>query len=166
MIETSPSAPNSDMLQWTLAELKLWGPVESVEKKNWNFDRIFLEEKGVHKKTGAWFRVWMREIWLKQAQVLRIRTCSYELQLDWSFGDTLLPSFSMMWTTRELAMSALQNKLHTHTTLDHRWTYTRLENWSGPKGGHGGAIRKKLGACDTLKINASIEGQNWGSTSI
>ena len=30
--------------------------------------------------------------------------------------------------------------------------------------GHGGAIRKKLGACDTPKINASVEEQNWGST--
>ena len=28
------------------------------------------------------------------------------------------------------------------------------------KGGHGGAIQKKLGACDTPKINASVEGQN------
>ena len=33
MIETSPSAPYSNLLLWTLAELKLWGPVESVEKK-------------------------------------------------------------------------------------------------------------------------------------
>ena len=29
---------------------------------------------------------------------------------------------------------------------------------------HSGAIRKKLGACDTPKINASVDGQNWGST--
>ena len=53
----------------------------------------------------------------KQAQVLRIRTFSYELQLNWSFGKTSLPSFSMMWTTKELAMMALQNELHTRTTL-------------------------------------------------
>ena len=32
------------------------------------------------------------------------------------------------------------------------------------KRGHGSAIRKKLGACDTPKINASVEGKNWGST--
>ena len=95
-----------------------------------------------------------------------IRTCSYELQLNWSFGETSLPSFSMMWTTRELAMTALQNELHTRTTLDHRWTYTRLENRSNLKGGHGDAIHKKLGGCDTPKINASVEGKNWGSTHI
>ena len=29
-----------------------------------------------------------------------------------------------------------------------------------PKRGPGGAIRKKLGACDTPKINASVERQN------
>ena len=104
----------------------------------------------------------MREIWSKQAQVLHIQTCSYELQLNWSFGETSLPSFSIMWTTRELAMMALQNELHTRTTLDRRWTYTRLENRSSPKGGHGGAIWTKLGACDTPKINASVKGKNWG----
>ena len=32
MIETSPSALNSDMLQWIMTELKLWGLVEPVEK--------------------------------------------------------------------------------------------------------------------------------------
>ena len=31
-------------------------------------------------------------------------------------------------------------------------------------GGHGSAIQKKLGACDTPKINASVQGKNWGST--
>ena len=133
-------------------------------EKNWNFDIIFLEEQGVYKKNGTWFWVRMREIWLKQGRVPRIRTCSYELQLNWSFGESSLPSFSMMWTTRELAMTALQNELHTRTTLDHKWAYTRLENRSSPKGGHGGAIQKKLGACDIPKINASVEGQNWGST--
>ena len=102
----------------------------------------------------------MREIWSKQSQVLRIRTRSYELQLNWSFGETSLSSFSMMWTTRELAMTELQNELHTRTTLDRRWTYTRLENRSSPKGGHSGAIWEKLGACDTPKINASFEWQN------
>ena len=32
------------------------------------------------------------------------------------------------------------------------------------KMGHGSAIRKTFGACDTPKINASVEGENWGST--
>ena len=27
-------------------------------------------------------------------------------------------------------------------------------------GGHGSAIQKKLGACDTPKINASVQGKN------
>ena len=47
MIETSPSAPYSNMLLWILSELKLWG---QTREKIWNFDRIFLEEQGVHKK--------------------------------------------------------------------------------------------------------------------
>ena len=33
MIKTSPSAPYSNLLLRTLVELKLWGPVEPVEKK-------------------------------------------------------------------------------------------------------------------------------------
>ena len=48
---------------------------------------IFLEEQGVHKKNSTRFWVRMREIWSKQSKVLRIRTCSYELWLNWSFGD-------------------------------------------------------------------------------
>ena len=79
-------------------------------------------------------------------------------------GETSLPSFSMMWTTKELVMIALQNEPHTRTTLDRRWTYTRLKNRSSPKGGPWRCHTKRLGACDTLKINASVEGKNWGST--
>ena len=126
---------------WT----KTLGTSQASWEKIWKFERIFLEEQRVLKKNGTWFQVQIRDIWSKQAQVLRIRTCSYELQLNWSFGETSLPSFIMMWTTRELVMMTLQNELHTHTTLDHRWTYTRLKNRSSPKGGHGGAIRKKIG---------------------
>ena len=137
-------------------------PVEPIEKKFEILTEYSLKNKESIKKNGAWFWVRMREIWSKQAQALRIRIYSYELGLNWNFGD--LTSFSMMWKTRELAMTALQNELHARTTLDHKWAYTRLENRSSPKGGHGGAIQKKLGACDTPKINASVEGQNWGST--
>ena len=50
----------------------------SGREQIWNFGKIFLEEQGVHKKNGAQFRVWVREILSKQAQVLCIRTCSYE----------------------------------------------------------------------------------------
>ena len=143
MIEISPSAPYSNLLLWTRAEVKLWGPVKPIEKKIWNFDRIFLEEQGVHKKNGARFWVRMREIWSKQAQVLRIRTYSYELGLNWNFGGLI--SFSMMWKTRELAMMALQNELHTCITLDRKWTYTRLENRSSPKGGPWWCHKEKIG---------------------
>ena len=80
-------------------------------------------------------------------------------------GETSLPSFSMMWTTKELAMIALQNELHTPTTLDRRWTYTRFKNRSSLKGGSWRCHTKRLGACDILKINASVKGKNWGSTS-
>ena len=55
-------------------------------------------------------------------------------------------------------MKEFQNELHTRTKLDRRWTYTRLKNRSIPKGGYDDAIWKKLGACDTTKINASVEG--------
>ena len=54
----------------------------------------------------------MREIWSKQAQVLHIRTYSYELELNWNFRD--LTSFSMMWKTRELAMMVPKWTTHSH----------------------------------------------------
>ena len=98
MIETIPSAPNSDMLQWTLVELKLWGLVEPIEKK---FE-ILIEYS------------------LKNKESIKKTVCDSEFK----------------WGRYDL------NK---------------------PKMGHGGAIQKKLGACDTLKIKASVEGQNWES---
>ena len=81
MIKTSPSAPNSELLQWILPKLKFLGS---------------------------------------------------------------LTSFPIAWCERlgKLAMTELQNELHTRTTLDHKWTYTRLRNQSRPKGGHDGVIWK------------------------
>ena len=40
MIETSPSAPYSNLLLRTWAKLKFWGPVEPVEKKIENLKNI------------------------------------------------------------------------------------------------------------------------------
>ena len=51
MIETSPSALNLDMLQWTPIELKLWGPVKPVEKKFENLKEYSLKNKESLKKT-------------------------------------------------------------------------------------------------------------------
>ena len=53
-------------------------------------------------------------------------------------------SFPMAWCEQlgKLAMKELLNELHTHTTMDHKWTYTRLKNRSRPKGGHGEVIWK------------------------
>ena len=53
-----------------------------------------------------------------------------------------LISFPMAWCEQlgKLAMKELLNELHTHTTVDHKWTYTRLRNRSRPKGGHDGVI--------------------------
>ena len=82
----------------------------------------------------------MREIWSKQAQVLRIQTCSYELGLNWNFGD--LTFFSMMWTTRELAMMAskMNYTLALHWTADEPTQGSKTDQ--AQKGGHGGAIWK------------------------
>ena len=132
MIETSPSAPYLILLLWTLAELKLWGPVEPVEKKIWSFEKYFLKNKEsikkmVHDSEFGWGRYDRNK-----------PKCSVfepaPMNLGWTETlGTSLPSFSMMWTTRELAMTVLQNEPHTRTTLDHRWTYTRLKNRSSPK---------------------------------
>ena len=82
MAKTSPSALNSDLLPCILPKLKLWGPVEPVEK-NYEILKYFsLNNKESMKKNGAQFQVWMREIWLKQAQVLRAQTHSDKLQLS------------------------------------------------------------------------------------
>ena len=63
-----------------------WPSSLLVEKK---FE-IFIEysfKKKESIKNGTQFQVWMRKIWSKQAQVLRIQTCSYELWLNWNFVD-------------------------------------------------------------------------------
>ena len=49
IIKTSPSAPMNS--SWT----ETLGTGRAGWEKNWNFDRIFLEEQGVHKKNGAQF---------------------------------------------------------------------------------------------------------------
>ena len=54
-------------------------------EKLWNFYRRFPKEWGVHEKNGAWFQGRMREIWPKQARVLRIQTCSHAFYLNWNF---------------------------------------------------------------------------------
>ena len=74
MAKTSPSAPNSDLLPCILPKLKLWGPIEPVEKNYEILPEFFLKNKESMKKNGAQFLVRMREIWPKQARVLRIRT--------------------------------------------------------------------------------------------
>ena len=44
MIKTITSAPNSDMLQWILPELKILGSSLDGWEKFWIFDKIFIEE--------------------------------------------------------------------------------------------------------------------------
>ena len=70
-----------------------------------------------------------------------------------------LPSYSTMWTTREMAMMVLQNEPHTRTTVNHKHTYTKLENRLSPKGAKA-MTYKQLGTGDTPEINASVKGQN------
>ena len=81
MAKTSLSAPNSDLFPCILPKLKLWGPVELVEKNYEILIEFFLKNKESTTKNGAQFRVWMREIWPKQDQVLRAQTHSDKLQL-------------------------------------------------------------------------------------
>ena len=82
MAKTSLSAPNSDLLPCILPKLKLWGPVELVEKNYEILKEFSLKNKESIKKNGARFRGRMREIWPKQARVLRIQTCSHALCLN------------------------------------------------------------------------------------
>ena len=82
MAKTSPSAPNSDLLPCILPKLKLWGPVEPVEKNYEILIEFSLNNKESMKKNGVQFRVWMREIWPKQAQVPQAQTHSDKLQLS------------------------------------------------------------------------------------
>ena len=65
MAKTSPSAPNSDLLPCILPKLKLWGPVEPIEKNYEILIEFSLNNKESMKKNGVQFRVWMREIWPK-----------------------------------------------------------------------------------------------------
>ena len=50
MAKTSPSAPNSDLLPCILPKLKLWGPVEPVDKNYEIFREFFLKNKEAMKK--------------------------------------------------------------------------------------------------------------------
>ena len=50
MAKTSPSAPNSDLLPCILPKLKLWGPVEPVEKNYEILTEFSLKNKESMKK--------------------------------------------------------------------------------------------------------------------
>ena len=50
MAKTSPSTPNSDLLPCILPKLKLWGPVEPVDKNYEIFREFFLKNKESMKK--------------------------------------------------------------------------------------------------------------------
>ena len=51
MAKTSPSAPNLDLLPCILPKLKLWGPVEPIEKNYEILTEFFLKNKESIKKT-------------------------------------------------------------------------------------------------------------------
>ena len=53
MAKTSLSAPNSDLLPCILPKLKLWGPVELVEKNYEILKEFSLNNKESMKKNGA-----------------------------------------------------------------------------------------------------------------
>ena len=55
MAKTSSSAPNSDLLPCIMPKLKLWGPVEPVEKNYEILTEFSLKNKESMKKNGARF---------------------------------------------------------------------------------------------------------------
>ena len=62
---------------WTGCQL-----VESVAKNFENLIECSWKSEESMKKNGTQFRVRKREIWSKQARVLRTSTCPYKLQLS------------------------------------------------------------------------------------
>ena len=65
MAKTSLSASNSDLLPCILPKLKLWGPVEPVEKNYEILTEFFLKNKESMKKKRCKFQIRIREIWPK-----------------------------------------------------------------------------------------------------
>ena len=57
MAKTSPSAPNSDLLPCILLKLKLWGPVELVEKNYEILKEFSLKNKESMKKMVCYSEV-------------------------------------------------------------------------------------------------------------
>ena len=62
-----------------------------------------------------------------------------------------------MWTTKERVMTTLQNEPCTRTIVNHRRTYTKLENRLNPEGARV-LTYKQLGIGDTPEVNASVGG--------
>ena len=99
MIKTSPSAPNSDLLQWILPKLIFWEP---VEKKFEILKKCSLTNKESIKKMvcDSEFR------WGKYDQNKPM--CSEfkpaPMNSDWTeiFGRLHFLPYGMMWTTREI----------------------------------------------------------------
>ena len=53
MAKTSPSAPNSDLLLCILPKLKLWRPIDPVEKNYEILIEFLLKNKESMKRNGA-----------------------------------------------------------------------------------------------------------------
>ena len=102
MIKTSSSAPNSDLFQWILPKLKLWEPIEPVEKKFEILIKCSLKNKESNKKT-------MRHSefgWVRYDQN-KPKCFEFEpapMNSNWTeiFGGPNFLPYSMMWTTREI----------------------------------------------------------------
>ena len=143
MIKTSPSAPNSDLLQWILPNLKLLGSRSILLIKNLKFWHNVPWWIRSPQKNCAQFRVRMREIWSKQAPSAPNSNLLQWIQPKLKFlgGLTSFPIAWCKWLGK-LAMTEVQNELHTRATLDRKWTYTRLRNRSRTKRGHSGVIWK------------------------
>ena len=62
MAKIGPSAPNSDLLPCILPKLKLWGPVELVEKNYEILTKLSLKNKESMKKNCVTIPSRMREI--------------------------------------------------------------------------------------------------------
>ena len=140
MIETSPSALYSNLLLWTLAELKLWGPVQPVEKKFEILIEYSLENKESIKKTVYDFELYEGDmiktspsapysnLLLRTPTELEFLGRPHFLSLAWceQLGN---------WPWRH---SKMNYPLALHWTADEPTQGSKIDQ--AQKGGHGGAI--------------------------
>ena len=115
MIKTSPSASNSNLLQWILSKLKLWEPVELVEKKFKILKECSLNNKESIKKKKNQCTILSSD----EGDMIKTNPSALNSNLllwiptELKFLGGLI-SFPIAWYDQlgKLAMTELQNELH------------------------------------------------------